>query len=226
MAKKKDILDKGAILQRDGERYALTPRIPCGLIEDFALLRRIADVAERFDAQAIKVTSSQRLAIIGVREEDIDAIWAALGTRPGYALGMCVRSVKACPGTRYCRMGLQDATGLGLRLEERFDSLPMPNKLKISVSGCPLDCAEAQVRDIGLVGGRRGFSLLLGGSVGARPRLGDEVARRLPPDEAEETVARVIERYRSLGKKRRIGRVIEQIGLEAFIAPLGLQRDG
>lgn len=222
MPNKKDILEKGAIVQRDGETYAVTPRIPCGLITDFDLLRRIADVAERFGAGAIKVTSSQRLAILGVKEEDLDAFWAALGMTPGFAFGLCIRSIKACPGTTHCRMGQQDALGLGLRIEERFVNQPAPNKLKISVSGCPMDCSEAHVRDIGLIGSRKGYTLELGGAVGPSPRLAEVVAEGLAEADAEELVGKVIALYRELGIKKRLGKVLDEVGLDLFRERLGL----
>lgn len=222
MAKKKDIIDKGAIVQRDGETYAVTPRIPCGLIEDFDVLRKIADVAEKYGAPAIKVTSAQRLAIIGLREEDLDAVWAELGMDPAMATGMCIRGVKACPGTAYCKLGQQDALGLGLRLEERYAHQPLPNKLKIAVSGCPLDCAESHVRDIGLIGTKKGYTVEVGGSAGATPRLADKVAENLSEAEAEALVGRIIETYRRLGQKKRLSGILETMGPDGFRAALGL----
>ncbi len=215
MARKKDILEKGAIVQRDGQTYAITPRIPVGLIEDFDILRRIADVAERYGAQAIKVTSSQRLAILGIREEDLDKAWADLGMTPGMASGMCIRSIKACPGTTFCRLGQQDAIGLGLRIEKRFANLPAPNKLKISISGCPMDCAEARTRDIG-------YMLVVGGSAGASPRMAETIARNLTAEQAESAVAHVVEHYRQSNTRRRLGDHIAKLGLETYLADLSL----
>lgn len=220
--KNQDLLDQGAIVQRDGQTYAITPRIPCGLITDFDVLRRIADVATRYGARAIKVTSAQRLAIIGIRPQDLDAVWRDLQMTPGAAFGLCVRSIKACPGTRFCRMGQQDSLGLGLRIEGRFAHQPVPSKLKIAVSGCPMDCAEAHVRDIGLIGGRKGFTLEVGGAVGPSPRVGEAIAEQLQADQAEELVGRIIEVYRGMGKKKRLGKLVEAIGLPAFKAQLGL----
>lgn len=220
--KKNDMLDKGAIVQRDRQTYAITPRIPCGLITDFNILRKIADVAEKYGASAVKVTSAQRIAIIGIEEEDIDAVWADLGMEPGMASGLCVRGVKACPGTTYCVLGQQDALGLGLRLEERFVHEALPNKMKIAVSGCPLDCAESHVRDIGIVGSKKGYTLELGGSAGASPRLADKVAKNLSAEEVEAAVERVIEAYKGLGKKKRLGAAINLVGLDEFKALAGL----
>lgn len=220
--KKNDILEKGAIVQRDRRTYAVTPRIPCGLITDFDILRKIADVAEKYGASAIKVTSAQRIAIIGLEEEDLDAVWADLGMEPGMASGLCVRGVKACPGTAYCVLGTQDSLGLGLKLEQRYAHIPLPNKMKLAVSGCPLDCAESHVRDIGVVGTKKGWTLELGGSAGASPRLADSVATGLSTEELEAAIERVIQAYIGLGKKKRLGSAIKAVGLDTFKELAGL----
>lgn len=221
-APKTDLPEKGAIVQRDGETYALTPRIPCGLITDFGLLRRLADAAERHGAAAIKLTSAQRLAVIGLREEAIDAFWQDAGFTPGVASGLCIRGIKACPGIQFCRFGQQDSLATGLRIEERYAHLAMPNKFKVSVSGCPFDCAEAQVRDVGAVGTKKGFRLFVGGAVGASPRVGQRIADELTADAVVELVGKIIEVYRGLGSKKRLGAAIEVVGLEAFRAQLGI----
>ncbi len=141
---------------------------------------------------------------------------------PGLAFGLCMRGVKACPGSQYCSLGQQDALALGLRLEERFAHMSLPNKMKIAVSGCTLDCAESHVRDIGIVGGKKGYTLELGGSAGASPRIADKVATGLSTEEVEAAVDRVIEAYKKLGKKKRLGVAIQQVGLEKFMVLAGL----
>jgi len=93
--------EKGAIIQRDKETYAVAPHIPCGVASP-ELLRKIADIAEKYNAQALKITSATRIAIVGLKEEDIDDVWNELGMAPGAAVGLCVRSVRACPGTTFC----------------------------------------------------------------------------------------------------------------------------
>jgi NAD(P)H-nitrite reductase large subunit len=213
---KKDLLDRSAVVQRDGETYAVTPRIPGGLITDLSLLRRIADVAERYGAQAVKITSAQRLTIIGVQERDLDAVWRDLGLQPGHSAGLCVRSIKACPGTAYCRLGQQDSLGLAARIEERFLGQALPNKLKIAVSGCPLCCAESRVRDIGLVGGVRGYSVVVGGCAAAKPRVAQPLAEEVAPEAAEALVGRIIAVYREINRKKRLGDVLEEMGIDAF----------
>jgi NAD(P)H-nitrite reductase large subunit len=216
MEKRQDIQELSAVVQRDGERYAITPRIPGGLITDFSLLRRIAEVAERYGAQAIKITSAQRIALIGIAADDLESVWRDLGMKPGYATGLCVRSVKACPGTRYCRLGQQDALGLGIRLEEAFLGRAAPNKLKIAVSGCPLCCAESRVRDIGLIGGKRGYAVVVGGAAAGKARIAESFAEGVAPEDAERLVGGIIEAYFGFGKKKRLGDLLEEIGIEAF----------
>ena len=98
-----DLLEKEAILQRDKETYAIAPHIPGGIITDFNLLRRLADVAEKYGVKAIKLTSAQRFALVGLKPEDLDPVWQELGMVPGAAIGLCVRSIKICPGTTFCR---------------------------------------------------------------------------------------------------------------------------
>jgi NAD(P)H-nitrite reductase large subunit len=115
-----DLLEKGAILQRDKQNFAIAPHIPGGLVTDFNLLRKLADAAEKYHVQAVKITSAQRIALVGLRKEDLDQVWAELGMVPGAAIGLCVRSIKICPGTDYCRIGVQDAVGVGLKLDDKY----------------------------------------------------------------------------------------------------------
>ncbi|MCL7414716.1 MAG: NAD(P)/FAD-dependent oxidoreductase, partial [ANME-2 cluster archaeon] len=112
-----DIPEKGAIVQRDKETYAIAPHIPGGIM-DVSTLRKIADVAEKYHVSAVKITSAQRMAIVGLKAEDLDSVWADLGMGTGAAIGLCVRSVKICPGTTFCKRGQQDSVGVGLKLDE------------------------------------------------------------------------------------------------------------
>lgn len=218
-----DLLEKGAIIQRDKETYAIAPHIPGGFINDFNLLRRLADVAEKYQVKTIKLTSAERFALIGVRAEDLDQIWQELGLVPGAAIGLCVRSIKICPGTTYCRMGVQDAVGVGLKLDEQYHGMPLPYKFKIGVSGCPNNCSEASIKDLGLVGAAKGWRVLVGGlASGINPRLAEVIAGNLTDDEALALAARVLDWFKGAGKKRRLGKIIDEIGLPRFKAELGL----
>ena len=208
--------EKGAILQRDKEPYAIAPHIPCGVVTP-QLLRTIADVAEKYQAQAIKITGATRVAIVGLKEADIDAAWEELQLEKGAAVGLCVRSVRACPGTTYCRLGKQDALGIGMQLDKEYHSLELPGKFKMAVSGCHLSCSESWVRDIGLIGQKEGWQLVIGGNVGAAPRIAQEVAGGLDDTQILDAIAKTIQCYRDLASKgERLGKTIERVGLDPF----------
>ncbi len=208
--------EKGTILQRDKQTYAIAPHIPCGITTP-AQLRTIADVAEKYNCQALKLTSAARIAIIGLQEEDIDQIWADLGMVPGHAVGLCVRSIKVCPGTDYCRLGLQDSLAMGMRLDDRYHGMELPNKMKMGVSGCTNNCAENCIKDIALMGKKTGWTVTAGGNGAKKPRLGDHIAEDLDDDAALAMVDRIIDYYRENGKKgERIGQMIDRLGLETF----------
>jgi NAD(P)H-nitrite reductase large subunit len=208
--------EKGVIIQRDKQTYAVAPHIPCGVVQP-KTLRNLADAAEKYGAAALKITSAARIAIIGVDEKDIDSIWAELGMSPGFAIGLCVRSVKACPGTTFCKRGIQDSLTLGLKLDEKYHGLELPGKLKIGVSGCPNQCAETCIKDIGLVGMPKGWRLLVGGNGGAKPRLSKELAKNITTEEAIELVEKIIEYYKANAKPhQRLGAMIEKMGFDEF----------
>lgn len=212
----KDLLDKGAVIQRDKETYAIAPHLTGGLITSDQL-RNIADVADRYNASAIKVTGAQRIAIVGLKEEDIDKAWNDLGMKPGAAIGLCVRSVKICPGTTFCKRGLQDSVGLGSKLDGAYHGKDLPNKLKIGVSGCPNSCADSHTRDIGLIGGPKGWMIYVGGRGGVIPRLGDRIMMNVSDDDVFKIIEKIIDIYKENAKgKERLGNYIDRIGLDEF----------
>jgi NAD(P)H-nitrite reductase large subunit len=218
-----DLLNQGAIVQRDKETYAIAPHIPGGIITDFNLLRRLADVAEKYGVKAVKLTSAERFALVGLAPGDLDQVWQELGLTPGAAIGLCVRSIKICPGTTFCRLGVQDAVGVGLHLDEKYHGMPLPYKFKIGVSGCPNNCSEASAKDLGLVGTAKGWRVLAGGFLsGFNPRLADVIAMNLNDDEALALAAKVLDWFKEAGKKRRLGKIIEEIGVAQFQKELGL----
>ncbi len=218
-----DLLEKGAIVQRDKETYAIAPHIPGGIITDFNLLRRLADVAEKYGVKAMKLTSAQRIALVGLKLEDLDPVWQELGMVPGAAIGLCVRSIKICPGTDFCRMGQQDAVGVGLQLDDKYHGMPLPFKFKIGVSGCPNNCSESCIKDLGLVGAAKGWRVLAGGfGSGLKPRLADLIATDLTDAEALSLAERLLDWYKEKNQKKRLGRIIDDIGLNTFKAELGL----
>ena len=208
--------EKGAIPQKDKETYAIAPHIPCGVVTP-QLLRNLADVAEKYNVQAMKITGATRIALIGFKEEQIDAAWQDLGMQPGAAGGLCVRSIRACPGNTYCRIGKQDAMGMGMRLDKAYHGVNLPNKLKMAVSGCHLNCAESWVRDIGLVGKPEGWMLTIGGNVGPTPRIGRVLVAGLDDDQAVEAIAKIVAYYeQEANKGERLGKMLERVGMEPF----------
>ena len=207
---------KGVIIQRDKQTYAVAPHIPCGVVKP-ETLRKLADVAEKYRAAALKITSAARIAIIGLKEEDVDAVWTELAMKPGAAVGLCVRNIKACPGTTFCKRGMQDSLTLGLKLDEKYHGLALPGKLKMGVSGCPNQCAETCIKDIGLVGTPKGWKVLVGGNGGGRPRLAKELTKDLSTEEAAELVDKIIEYYKVNAKlHQRLGAMIEKMGFDEF----------
>ena len=216
-----DLPQKGAILQRDKETYGIAPQIPGGIASP-DLLRKIADVSEKYGAAAIKLTSAQRMAIVGLKEEDLDNAWADLEMKPAAAIGLCVRSIKICPGTTFCKRGQQDAVGLGLKLDEIYHGMELPSKLKMAVSGCMNSCSEPAIKDIGIMGTPKGYKLMVGGTAGIRPRLADVVAEELNEDEVLDAVEKIIGFYKTHTKKQRLGRLVDEIGLDKFKEEVGL----
>jgi len=212
---KKDIIEKGAILQRDRETYGIAPHIPGG-ITDSTTLRKLCDVADKYHLQ-MKLTSAQRIALFGVKEEDLDTIWAEMAEKPGAAIGLCVRSIKICPGTTQCKRAIQDSVSLGLKIDSLYHALPLPNKMKMGVSGCMLSCAEVSVKDIGIMGIPKGWRIFVGGNAGARPRLADMLVETTANEtEVLAVIDKIITWYRNSGREVRLGTLIEEMGIEQF----------
>jgi hybrid cluster-associated redox disulfide protein len=213
---------RGAVLQRDKKSYAIVPHIPGGITNP-ATLRKIADVAEKYGAAVIKATSAQRLAIVGLQHEDVEKAWADLGMDPAHAVGLCMRSVKICPATTFCKRGQQDAVGLGLELDKKYHGMELPSKFKMAVSGCQNSCSEPAVRDIGIMGTPKGYVVMVGGNAGLKPRLGDRIASQLEPDQVTELVEKIINWYKENGKRNeRIGELIDRVGLDTFKKGVGM----
>ena len=213
--------EKGAILQNDNKTYAIAPHVPCGIVTP-DILRKLADIAEKYKAAALKITGAARIAIVGIKEEDIDNVWKDLGMQPGAAVGMCIRSIRACPGNAFCKMGKQNALGVGLKLDSVYHGMELPGKCKISVSGCQLNCSESWVRDIGLIGMSNGWMLVTGGNVGANPRIAQEVCTGLSDDQAYEKVALLVDFYKNNASKgERLGKLIDRVGLDMLKKAVG-----
>lgn len=207
---------KGAILQRDNESYAIVPRIPAGLLTP-QKLRKLADVVEKYEIPLIKMTSGHRIALIGIKEDQIENIYEDLGMDPGKATELCLHYVQACPGTEVCKFGVQDSLGLGQKIEEMLTGRDLPAKFKIGVSGCPFSCAENQVRDLGLMAKKNGWTISVGGHSGRQARVADVIAEDLSEQEVIDMTNKIVDYYAENAKKReRTCKFIERIGVEEF----------
>jgi len=211
--KKDDILSKGAIVQRDYETYAIAPHLTGGLCTP-EQLRKLADVAEKHGVKAMKLTSAQRIALVGIPEGEIDNVWADLGMPPGHAIGLCVRSIKFCPGTTFCRRGQQDAVGLGMELDKRYHGYELPSKFKIGVSGCGNSCGESWVKELGFIGMPKGWKVVVGGCAGAQPRIAQELIKDITTEEALDIARKVMDYYKNSGATKRLGKHLETVGFD------------
>jgi NAD(P)H-nitrite reductase large subunit len=206
----------GAIVQRDGTSYAIVPRTPLGLVTP-ETLEAIARVARQYEIPFIKVTSGQRLAMVGLKAEMVQEVWQQLGLEVGRAVGVCVHYVQACPGSTLCRFGIQDSLDLGMRLDKLFVGTDMPAKVKIGVSGCPFNCGESYMRDLGAFGKRSGWTVVFGGNAGARPRIGDVIAEGLTAEQVVDLARACFNYYKDHARpKERAARFIERVGIEEF----------
>ncbi|MCM1989783.1 NAD(P)/FAD-dependent oxidoreductase [Oceanirhabdus seepicola] len=212
-------MPKYAVLQRirnNKRTYAITPRIPGGFVNHKTLLK-ITEVAEKYNA-SIKLTSGQRLMIIGLKAEDVEKAWKDLGMEPAVLSPYSVKNVEMCPAT-FCKRMKQNSLPLGLRLEKRFYGAPTPNRTKIGVAGCRNACGSVNSKDIGVIGTKdEGYIVIAGGSAGYHPRLSDKIASNLNEDEAFNMVESIYEFYNDnaeLGTK--LGDFIDQITLDKFI---------
>lgn len=208
-----------AVLQkvRKGKRtFAITPRIPGGFISPNDLVK-IAEVAQKYKGQ-LKITSGQRIAILGIEGDDVDKAWADLDMDPGVRNTYSVKNIEICPAA-FCKRARQNSMKLGLKLEKKYYGKPAPNRMKIAVVGCLNACASANGKDITVLANEEGFIVRAGGSAGYHPRLPDEIAKDLTEDQAERMVDAVYEYYNehaSLGDK--LGHYIDKVGLEVFKA--------
>lgn len=209
---------EGAILQRDKETYAIVPRIPMGVLTP-DILENLARVARKYNIRIIKITSGQRIALVGLKPEDVGNAWRDLSMDVGPAEGLCVHYVQACPGTETCKFGQGDSLELAGRLESLYVGREgfIPAKTKFGISGCRLNCAESYLRDIGAFATPDGWTVVVGGNSGGRPRIGDVIAERLSKEEVFQLIKRCLDYYsKNARKKERMPRFIQRVGIEDF----------
>ncbi len=207
---------KHANIQKDGT-FSVVPRM-WGGITNPAELRAIADAAEKYDVPTVKVTGGQRIDLLGVKGADLPYIWSDLnkaGLVSGHAYSKGLRTVKTCVGTDHCRFGTQDSTGLGVKLEKILWGSWTPHKLKLAVSGCPRNCAEATCKDIGVVCVDSGYQISIGGAAGMDVKETELLVQVPTEDEAIEVVMAVTQAYREGGKYLdRLYKWMAKVGLD------------
>jgi nitrite reductase (NADH) large subunit len=208
-----------ANIQNDGT-FSVVPRIYGG-VTSADELRRIADVAERYRARMIKITGGQRIDLLGVKKEDLPAVWADLGMPSGHAYTKAFRTCKTCVGSEFCRYGLGDSTALGIKIEKRFQGIESPHKMKLAVSGCPRNCAEATVKDVGAVAVEDGWQIYIGGAAGASVRAADLLATVETQEEVLKVMGRFMQYYRENARyaERSYG-FVPRVGIENLRALL------
>jgi nitrite reductase (NADH) large subunit len=203
-----------ANIQKDGT-FSVVPRIYGGVTTP-EQLRRIADVAERYRVPLVKITGGQRIDLVGVRKEQLPAIWKDLGMPSGHAYTKAFRTCKTCLGSDFCRYGLGDSTALGIKIEKRYQGIEMPHKVKLATAGCPRNCSEATTKDLGAVaieGGR--WEIYVGGAAGSRVRKGDLLCTVASHEEVLLYMGRFMQYYRENAKyQERSYDFVERVGIE------------
>jgi nitrite reductase (NADH) large subunit len=215
-----------ANIQKDGT-FSVVPEIAGGICSADDL-RRIAAVADKYQVPLIKLTGGQRIDLVGVRKDDLPGVWRDLGMPAGSAWGKSYRTCKSCIGVDYCRYGVGDSMALAVEIEKRFRGIESPGKLKLATAGCPRNCSEALVKDVGAVaveGGR--WELYVGGAAGSHVRKGDLLCVVETHDEVLRLAGRFMQYYRENAKyKERTYTFVERVGIERVRAVVVDDADG
>jgi NAD(P)H-nitrite reductase large subunit len=204
----------GAKLQRDGKTYAIQTRIPAGVITP-EQMETIARVAKKYHIPLVKITSGQRFLLVGVQEKDIAGVRKELGPLGTASITPGVRYVQSCLGISYCKNGTQDSISLAQAISDEYAGQDFPAKIKIGVSGCPRCCGESRVRDVGLMGTAKGWTVFFGGHSGFKARQGEQVATGLTSEEALSCIRSLLAYFKDHAEpKERSSRLIERVGTD------------
>ncbi|MDZ4175809.1 MAG: nitrite reductase large subunit NirB, partial [Hydrogenophaga sp.] len=205
-----------ANIQKDGT-YSVVPRMWGGLTTPNEL-RAIADAAEKYQVPTVKVTGGQRIDLLGVKKDDLPAMWADLaqaGMVSGHAYGKSLRTVKTCVGAEHCRFGTQLSMGLGVKLEKMLFGMYSPHKVKLAVSGCPRNCAEAGIKDVGVIGVESGYEIYVAGNGGIKTEVAQYFCKVSNDDEVMEYSGAFLQLYREEGwYLERTVHYIDRVGLD------------
>jgi nitrite reductase (NADH) large subunit len=205
-----------ANIQKDGT-YSVVPRMWGGLTTPDEL-RAIADAAEKYNVPTVKVTGGQRIDLLGVKKEDLPKMWAdlnAAGMVSGHAYGKSIRTVKTCVGAEHCRFGTQKSMTMGVKLEKMLFDMYAPHKVKLAVSGCPRNCAEAGIKDVGVIGVDSGWELYVAGNGGIKTEVAQFFCKVSTDEEVMEYSGAFLQLYREEGwYLERTCHYMERVGLE------------
>lgn len=202
-----------ANIQKDGT-YSVVPRMYGG-VTTAADLKKIAEIAEKYEVPLVKLTGGQRIGLFGVKKEDLPSMWEELDMPSGYAYGKTLRTVKTCVGAQFCRYGTQDSMALGIELEKKFERVDTPHKVKMGVSACPRNCSEAGIKDIGFVGIDGGWEIYVAGNGGVDLRAGDLLCTLKTQAEVMEVTGAYLQYYRETANYlERTSKWVERVGLD------------
>ncbi|WP_260284859.1 nitrite reductase large subunit NirB [Peribacillus aracenensis] len=209
-----------ANIQKDGT-FSVVPRMYGGVTNP-AQLRKIANVADKYNVRLIKVTGGQRIDMFGVEKDDLPSVWADLDMPSGYAYGKTLRTVKTCVGENFCRFGTQDSIGLGIALEKKFERVGTPHKVKMAVSACPRNCAESGIKDLGVVGVDGAWEIYIGGNGGTHLRAAELLCKVKTGDEVIEIAGAYLQHYRETANYlERTSFWVERVGFNTIKALIG-----
>jgi nitrite reductase (NADH) large subunit len=183
-----------ANIQKDGT-FSVIPQMKGG-VTNASELRRIADVADKYAIPMVKVTGGQRIDLLGVKKEDLINVWSDLGMNSGHAYGKSIRTVKTCVGQEFCRFGTQNSTQMGIELETMLANMWSPHKVKLAVSGCPRNCAEAGIKDVGVIAVDSGWELYVGGNGGIKTEVAQFLVKVKTAEEVKEYTGAFLQLYR------------------------------
>ncbi len=203
-----------ANIQRDAT-FSVIPRIYGG-VTSAEQLRTIADAADKYGAKMVKITGGQRIDLLGIKKEDLPGIWRDLGMPSGHAYTKAFRTCKTCVGSEFCRYGVGDSTKLGIEIEERFQGIESPHKMKLATAGCPRNCSEATTKDIGAVAIEGGlWEIYVGGAAGSRVRKGDILCTVDSHEDVLHYMGRFMQYYRENAKYlERTYDFVERVGID------------
>lgn len=208
---------KYAVLQkvRNGKRtFGVTPHIPGGFIKANDMMK-IAQIAEKYKG-TLKITSGQRIAILGLEASDVDKVWEELGMEPGVKAPLSVKNVEMCPAS-FCKRAKQNSLKLGMTLNDKYHGMDMPNRTKIGVAGCRNSCTSVYSKDIGVIGDYDGYMVTVGGSGGFHPRVADIVIKDLTEEETLVMVETIVNYYKKEAiHGEKISDFINRISFEKF----------